>query len=209
MSYDPIPAAGAGAQLFDQPSLFYLTNRELIEEWHGLQSKVVEGLNEWYSTTLREALQVPAESLDLVVSLAKGPQSWRHVVLHPAEATILGDKPVIGVGLAWPSKSANPSADSVFACVRCSRNQTGKKAAATFLEAGGRALRSSIRGNRGANDPTWPIWRWIRSDANWWTDLDHYRDQIVSDITDLARAVIEPLRIASTTPIVGDPDETE
>jgi hypothetical protein len=55
MSYDPIPAAGAGSELFDQPTLFYLTNRPIIDEWYALRSNVAEALGEWYRTTVRDA----------------------------------------------------------------------------------------------------------------------------------------------------------
>lgn len=209
MSYDPIPAAGAGADLFDRPSLFYLTNQNLIEEWHGLHSNVAAALDEWYSTTLRDALRDPARERGLEVALAKGPGSWRHVVLHTPDATVLGGKPVIGVGLGWPLKSPNPSSNSVFACVRCSRNQTGRNAASVFLDAGGREARSAILRSKGADLDSWPIWRWIRTDAHWWTDLDSYRQLIVSDVMELAAAVLEPLRIASPIATVGSADETE
>jgi hypothetical protein len=209
MSYDPIPAAGAGADLFDQPSLFYLTNQNLIEEWHSLQSNVAAALDEWYSTTLRDSLRTPATDLGLEVALAKGPGSWRHVVLHPPGATFLGGKPVIGVGLAWPAKSANPSANSVFSCVRRSSNQTGKNAAAAFLDAGGRESRARIQRSKGADSDKWPIWRWVRTETQWWTDLDVYRQMIVDDVMELTVAVIDPLRAASSVPIVGSADETD
>ena len=209
MSYDPIPAAGAGADLFDQPSLFYLTNQNLIEEWHSLQSNVAAALDEWYSTTLRDALRTPAAELGLEVAPAKGPRSYNHVVLHPPGATFLGGKPVIGVGLAWPTKSANPSANSVFSCVRRSSNQTGKNAAATFLDAGGREIRSRIQRSKGGDNETWPIWRWVRTETNWWTDLDAYRQMIVDDVIELAAAVIDPLLAASNVPAVGSADEID
>src|SRR4051812_47217547 len=104
MSYDPIPSAGAGADLFDQPSLFYLTNHELIDEWHSLSGNVAEAVGEWYRTTVREALSGPAAARGLNVALAKGPSGYQHVVLHPPDATVLGGKPVIGIGFAWPTK---------------------------------------------------------------------------------------------------------
>lgn len=209
MSYDPIPAAGAGAELFDQPSLFYLTNQNLIEEWHSLQSNVAAALDEWYSTTLSDALRLPAARLGLEVALAPGPGSSRHVVLHPAGATFLGGKPVIGVGFAWPAKSPNPSANSVFSCVRRSANQTGKIAASVFLDAGGREIRSGIARSKGGDAERWPIWRWVRTDTQWWTDLDSYREMIVDDVMELTAAVLEPLRAASNVAVVGGAEETD
>src|SRR5687767_4965942 len=166
MSHDPIPASGAGAELLDQPSLFYLTNQALIDEWYGLRSNVADAVSEWYRTTVRESLIDSAAERGFEVAVARGPGNYQHVVLHPPNATILATKPVIGIGFAWPSKTVSPAADSVFVCVRCSRNQTGKNAAALFLDAGGRAVRTSLHAKGGDND-TWPIWWWVRANPQW------------------------------------------
>ena len=122
---------------------------------------------------------------------------------------LIGGEPVIGVGLAWPLKSPNPSSNPVFACVRCSRNQAGQNAAAAFLDAGGREARSAIVRGKGADADTWPIWRWIRTEAQWWTALDSYRQLIVSDVMEFAVAVLEPLRIASPLAPVRGAEATE
>lgn len=209
MSYDPIPAAGAGFEVFDQPTLFYLTNRPIIDEWYALRANVAEALGEWYRTTVRDALVAPAAERGLEVAVARGPGSYHHLVLHPPDATVLGTKPVIGVGFAWPSKSVNPSADSVFACVRCSRNQTGKNAAALFLDAGGRGVRAELHGAKGNDSDTWPIWWWVRAHDQWWTKLDEYRDTLVAEVLRLTDAAREPLEAASRVPIVGSAEESE
>ncbi len=209
MTYDPIPAAGPGAELFDQPTLFYLSNRPIIDEWYALRSNVAEALGEWYRTAVRDALVGPAAERGLEVAIARGPGSYHHLVLHPPDATILGTKPVIGIGLAWPSKSVNPSADSVFACVRCSRNQTGKNAAALFLATGGREVRAGLYGAKGNDSDTWPVWWWVRAEEQWWTKLDAYSDILIAEVLRLTDAAREPLEAASRVPIVGSAEESE
>lgn len=206
MSYDPMPASGAGEAVFDAPSLFYLTNRPVIEEWYNLRSNVAQAVGEWFQTTVKDALALEGAKVGLEVAIARGPGSYHHLVLHPPDATVLGTKPVIGIGFAWPSKTVNPAADSVFACVRCSRNQTGQKAAEVFLESGGHDLRKNLGGH---SDPTWLIWWWVRADPQWWTALDAYRDLLVSEVMRLAEAAREPLEAASRVPILDGTAEEE
>ena len=209
MSYDPLPASGSGADVFDQPSLFYLTNRTQIDEWYGLRANVSEAVGEWYRTTVREALASPAADRLLDVTVVRGPGSYHHVLLHTPDATILDTKPVIGIGFAWPSKTVDPSTDSIFACVRCSRNETGRIAATQFLDAGGRTVRAGLRQAKGGDTETWPIWWWIRAKPHWWTDLDSYCAMLVEEVTLLADAARQPLEAASRVPAIGSVEETE
>jgi hypothetical protein len=154
-------------------------------------------------------LVAPAAERGLEVAVARGPGSYHHLVVHPPDATILGTKPVIGAGFAWPSRSVNPSADTVFACVRCSRNQTGKNAAALFLDSGGREVRAGLYGAKGNDSDTWPIWWWVRADDQWWTKLDAYRNALTTEVLRLTDAAREPLEAASRVPIVGGAEESD
>lgn len=144
MSYDPIPADGAGADLFDQPTLFYLTNRSIIDECYALRGNVAEALGEWFRTTVRDALVGPATDRSLEVSVARGPGSYHHVVLYPADATVVSGNPVIAPGVGWPAKAVDPSTNPPFVCIRRSNGQTGNRAARQFLDAGGRDVRGRL-----------------------------------------------------------------
>lgn len=207
MSYEPIPARGAGANLFDQPSLFYLTNQKLIDEWAALADTVTANVDRWLRTFVRDDLAAASAERDLVLSVAKGPGRHFALVTHPADATFLHGKPVIGVGLIW--NQVFPTDPTVFSGVRCSANSTGRAAAATFRTAGGDAL-MKVRGYQ-RRDTTWPIWRWIVAGQEWWTDLDAYRAQLVTDTLDLLDSVRGPLFAASQVKIDtadgGDTDD--
>jgi hypothetical protein len=159
-------------------------------------------------TTVRDSLTAPAADRGLEVSIARGPGSDHHVVLHPPDATTLGTKPVIGAGFGWPSKSVNPSADSVFVCVRYSRNQTGKNAGALFRDAGGPAARLRL-GAKGSDTGNWPIYWYVQAPDQWWTDLDAYRNTLVNEVLRLTDAVREPLEAAARVPIVGGAEEDD
>lgn len=209
MSYDPIPANGAGAERFDQPSLFYLTNRELIEEWAALKENVAEAVDEWYRHTLRDALSTKATERGLEVSEARGPTNYRHVVLHPPDTPIVGSKPVVGVGLGWHAKRVNPSGLSAFVCVRCSRNDAGRNAAQALLDAGGRSYRGATPAAKGADTDAWPIWWWAPATDQWWTDLDAYRTKLVDDVLRMTDALREPLDAAAAVEVMGTEEENE
>lgn len=207
MTYDPIPAQGVGAERFDQPSLFYLTNRAIIDEWHDLRSNVAEAVGEWCRSALRDALEGPALERGLRVAEARGPGTYHHIVVCDPRTPVNGTKPVIGIGLAWPSKTVDPSNASMFVGVRASRNKTGKLAAAKLLDAGGREYRAADKTLHGTDDSAWPIFRYISAGEEWWTDLDQLRDDVVRGILELADGLREPLMAASTVEVVTGDDE--
>jgi hypothetical protein len=202
VSYDPIPASGAGAGEFDQPALFYLTNQQLIDEWYALRTNVATSLDRWYSTIVRDALAAAATTRKLQIAKALGPGRHTSLVAHPVGASFLHGKPVIGAGLTW-IKAVNPTANTVFASVRCSPNAAGRTAAELFLEAGGTGAVASLDGAQ-SSGKTWPIWRWIQAEPRWWADLDSYRDEIVESVTELLDAVLHPLLASSYVPVNSD-----
>jgi hypothetical protein len=209
LSYDPIPASGAGAEHFDLPELFYLSNQTVIDEWHNLCTNVADSVHNWYRTILKAALAGPASERGLQLSEAAGPNRRRHLLLHPSGTPVLNNKPVIGVGLAWPDKSVNPATSPPFVCVRASRNETGKNAAKVLLDNGGRSFRTATPEAKGTDTDTWPIWWWVRAMPNWWTDLDRYRDDIVQNVLALTDAIRIPLEAAAAVKVTGSTDEDD
>lgn len=208
MSYDPIPAKGAGADRFDQPSLFYLSNREIIDEWHALRTNVADAMGEWCRSVLRDSLEEPAQQRGLQVAEARGPGGYHHIVVYDPRTPVNGTKPVIGIGLAWPSKTVDPAKGSLFVGVRASRNKTGKLAAQMLLDAGGRDYRAADKSLKGSDSEAWPIYRWIEARDQWWTDLDSLRDVIVNETLLIADGLREELRIAAGVEVVsGDTDD--
>jgi hypothetical protein len=209
MSHDPIPAQGVGSEQFDLPSLFYLTNQALIDEWHDLSSNVAEAVSGWMKTVLKASLAGPASGRGLQLSDAAGPGGHRHLLLHPASTPVLGLKPVIGVGLAWQWKTVNPKSSPPFVCVRCSRNQTGRDAAKLFVDNGGRAFRNATPEAKGTDADVWPLWWWLKATPNWWTDLDSYRDHVVENVLRLTDAIRPALDAAASVTVSGGADESE
>jgi len=204
-----IPARGAGADKFDAPALFYLSNQAQIDEWHGLRSTVSEALGEWFRTTVRDALAFRGEALGYEASEARGPGGYHAVVLHTPGTVVQNGSPVIGVGVAWPAKTVSPTSNKPFATVRCSRNDTGRAAARAFLAAGGQEYRSSTTGVYGGDTDAWPVYTWINADDRWWTDLDNYRDNVLGSVLRLANDLREPLLAGFAVEATGSIEETE
>ena len=204
--FDPIPAAGAGADRFDQPSLFYLTHQSTIDQWHALRSAVAASLNEWFATTLQDALVGVADEREWGLSTAVGPPGYAHLLVHPPETPVLNHKPLVGVGLGWSIKGVNPISNRPFTCVRCSRSDPGRRAAETLLDSGGRAFRSAHR-LKGSDRDAWPIWWYIKAQDCWWTDLDAYRDTIVAEVRRGAEGLGDALSAAALVPLAGSTEE--
>jgi|GEM_PF-3846858 hypothetical protein len=207
-----VEAIGAGSDRFDLPVLFYLTHQKQIEEWASLKSTVADAVGEWFQTTVRDDLAGLAGELGLVVSYARGPQKHRSLLLHPHNTPIVGGKPIIGAGFTWRSGTVNPSTSPPFASVRCSAIAAGKEARLVFSESGGRAFRESASG-KGKGDNVWPVWWWINTVDNWWTDLDGYRAHVVDNVRRIVIGTKEAVAVAASTAAsadltgADDPDE--
>jgi len=194
--YLPIQASGPGADLFDEPALFYLTHQKVIEEWHALRRSVSEAVDEWFDGPVRDALAPLASAQHLQLSRVEGPASHSALLLHPEDMPVLAGKPVLGVGVAWPRKSVNPRSNQPFVCVRATRRREGRRTVKAFLDGGGRSLRSTKAVN-GNDDSSWLLWSYITASPQWWTDLESYLSQVVSAVSDLAEASAPLLRSAA------------
>jgi hypothetical protein len=209
MSFDPVPANGEGSDVFDAPSLFYLTNRRLIDEWAGLKLVAAQSFSEWLGRTFRDSFAQAASGLNLSVSYVRGPGAFHHVVAHPEGMSVLNGRPVLGVGLGWPSKSVNPeSSGSMFACVRVSRNKTGRAAAKVFLDNGGREYRQT-HGLRGSDEAAWPVFRNLHAGEQWWTNLDLLCETLRTETITLVQGTLEAAIAAAQVEDQGGPDEAD
>ncbi len=206
---EPIAAHGTGAEKFDAPALFYLANQAQIDEWYALRSTVSEALGEWFRTTVRDALAARGEALGYEASEARGPSGYHSVVLHTPGTVIQNTKPVIGIGVAWSAKNANPVSNKPFATVRCSRNDTGRAAAKAFLSVGGQSYRKNTPGVHGGDTDAWPVYRWLEAPDQWWTNLDAYRDSVVDTVIGLSTDLHDALAVGFATESTGSTDETE
>jgi len=207
MSFEPIPAVGEGSSAFDQPSLFYLTNRRLIEEWAALRLTAAASVNEWLGSTFRDRLAAAVKDLGLDTSYVRGPRSFHHVVVHPPKMPIIGTRPAFGVGAGWNSKNVDPES-SIFVCARQSRNKTGAAATVRYLDAGGREFRQQ-HALRGRDEESWPIYKYLQSREQWWTDLDGLADWLVEESMVLIHGTLGALESAALIDDLGGPDESD
>lgn len=209
-SYEPIPAKGAGAESFDKPALFYLTHQVVIEEWHGLRRTVSEAVNSWLDTTVHDALAAFATERGLLLSRVYGPQKQAHLLTHPDAMPLIDGRPILGVGLAWPSASVSPRSNAPYACVRRSSSKAGKAAATALLNAGGRQFRSR-EGLKGHDDDVWPLYSWIAAKPTWWTDLDAYVQTIMREVERFVDGLAGPLAeaMSEVEKLIGDAGEYE
>jgi hypothetical protein len=81
--FDPAPAKGLGADVFDQPALFFLTHQPTIEQWARLNLAAAAATHQWLSTTVRDSLAELAVELGMELSTVAGPNYWQHLLMHP------------------------------------------------------------------------------------------------------------------------------
>ncbi|MEA2825711.1 MAG: hypothetical protein QOG43_150 [Actinomycetota bacterium] len=196
--FDPVPAVGDGADVFDQPALFFLTHQATIEQWAKLSTAAAEAGHQWLSTTVRAALADLAAQRGLELSAVAGPGQWQHLLLHPAETPTVGDEPVIGVGLCWHRQRLDPQNYLPFIGVRVGSNPQGAAAGTAFLDGGGLQLRNEFHW-RGKGEPTWPAYFHLDPFERWWQDLDAYRAVIVDQVGLGLDRMEGPVRNALTT----------
>ncbi len=196
--FDPLPAVGDGADVFDQPVLFFLTHQEIIEQWGRLSTAAAETGHQWLSSTVRAALEDLSAQRGMELSAVAGPAQWQHLLLHPAETPTVGDEPIIGIGLCWNRQRLDPRNYLPFVGVRVGTNPQGAAAGAAFLDGGGLQLREQFHW-RGKGEPTWPAYFYLDPFDRWWEQLDDYRAIIVEHVTLGLNRMEGPLRSALET----------
>lgn len=194
-AFDPTPAVGIGAELFNQPALFYLTHQPIIEEWAGLSITAAEATHQWLSSAVRHGLTGLAAEAGMELSAVAGPNYWQHLLLHPPETPTVNDEPIIGIGLCWHVRKVNPRSYLPFVGVRASPTSQGASATAVFLNSGGEQLRHDHH-LQGKGEATWPAYFYLPSVERWWEDLDSYRSQVLEQVERGLTLMQAPFRVA-------------
>lgn len=170
---------GDGAELFDDRSLFYLHNRDLIERWGALRYDAIQAAGRWLDTLS-----------DPVFSLREGWAPWKGLAgkyraLFVCPILALADTPPgVGVGIAWNDAGVQPDrkgdSTSPFVGIRVISDLAEQ--VPTFLDAvdGGESHGYLVSAN-------WPRYRYITAPPRWWEHLDSYRDHLLAE----AAAVVE------------------
>lgn len=205
-NFDPLPAHGAGSAEFSLPELFYLTHKDLIEEWAGLKRSAVSTQDAWLTGTTVPAIADLAEDRGLGHEFFDEGK-WRSSLLVIPGTPNHQGRPVAGIGLCWSSGSL--SAPFVGIDVDLSA-PLGAETREAVLSAGARGLRSD---NGYKTERRWPAWRYLTMPEHWWTDLDATLELIVDEITTTFDIFEGPLRTGLLTPPAvdappsGDPAE--
>ena len=177
-----IEANGDGAELFDDPTLFYLSYREHIERWHALKDRANQAVHQYF-LGLREDVEVIAEREELAAGLFKTGNPFRSLLLWPSAAVALeDDQPPIAIGLRWPHK--RPAIDEPGHAprvgVRVAPRQ--EQLREEFLSTGEPDTRR-LRDQHGfRSDNRWPAFREVPGDPGWWADLDGYRNTLLEAV---------------------------
>lgn len=168
----------------DERLLFYLRNRELIDEWAAIRDDLMRAANAFYLSIGTELAERAVDlGGDVLVNMEDG--TWAQVGLHrDSWARGDSDAPVIAINLEWNSKSAGFTHTHRICGLRASVAAEGGApihAAVTERIASERARLGFPRYSR-----DWPAYRDIAdpSGDEWWTDLKPFRTEIVDAIVD-------------------------
>lgn len=190
--FEPQPAHGEGADLFEQPALFYLSNQETIDDLYRLHKEVIRTADQWFHTIIRDRLAAVAHERGLRTFRENDPYSYPHLLIAPpAEGS-----PTIGLGIAWSQTAILPSTYPPYVLVWRADSVTGRLAEAEFLRQGGDGFRvaEGLKTDPGG----WPAYRAMQYETNWWQDLDAYADKLVGEVERWLDAVADALIAAST-----------
>jgi hypothetical protein len=191
VSYEPIPAAGPGADLFDQPALFYLTNQKLIQEWAGLADGMSASVKLWLEQVVQPVLGQELLMRGLTAEL--GSAGSYYGLLGRFGAPAAARRAACAVGLFWTSKP-DPSANSIFSGTYFAPTDAGLAGAQAFRAAAEAIPIDDREPLRSGN--TWVMWRWVSAPAQWWTNLNGYCAHLVNDTVSFIDAIVEPLKSA-------------
>jgi hypothetical protein len=175
-----IEANGDGADLFDDPSLFYLTYREHIERWSALKDRASQAVDQYF-LGFREGVEVVADREGLAVDTFKTGNRFRSLLLWPPTAAVVLDdgEPPIAIGLRWPHKrpAIEEAGHAPRVGIRVAPRQ--EQLREQFLSAGEPDTRQ-LRDQHGyRSDRRWPAFREVPGAPGWWADLDSYRSTLI------------------------------
>ncbi len=179
-AFEPLPVAGEGGELFDAPSLFYLTHQEAIDEWARLRQVAIRA-NEWLSTVMPPRLEEVAATMGFTVSHRPASQGEAWILLHPPEMPTHDGRPILAIGLAWSPTSINLATTGLWAGVRVETGASGVGVRELFLQDAQRHLEAEA-GWKLSGDASWPTYRYLNGVQRWWTDLDDCRERLAGEV---------------------------
>jgi hypothetical protein len=179
-------ARGAGAELFTDRALFYLTNREQIDEWHQLRNEAGEVVRS-YLKSLCAPLEEAARGGGLE-PLYYDDGAYHHCFAMEAGAALGNDQmPVISAEFGWSykCKALDDGIYGPYVGVRVGRTTPDADGLRErFLDAGARIERDMDSSYR--HDRVWPVWRKVPAQPEWWEDLDHYASEASAALQEIS-----------------------
>jgi hypothetical protein len=169
---------GDGADLFDDRVLFYLQNRDVIDEWAGLRREATAATNRWLETLAAQIEELRSQWKPWTGTVS----DYRMLLLCPASSAREGQLPTVGIGLGWKVNSVQPNKPGydtgLSVGLRVDRNERIASLLMSALD-----LHDPKRGS-GAYESSapWPRWRYVLGSREWWLDLDTYREQLLEEV---------------------------
>lgn len=183
---DLVEARGQGAELFDAPSLFYLTHRRSIEAWHSLRRptwKVVDRYLMTFAEPLEEVAEELGGRLEIFNEDARFPAL---AVFANAHGRTGSQPPSMLAGVEWDRNQVrvDDPANAPIVGVRIS-SKHHDELRQRFLDAGDPPARL-VRDRQGyQRSPWWPAFTRCVGPETWWSDLDGYRDMLTTAVRKL------------------------
>ena len=183
---DLVEARGQGAELFDAPSLFYLTHRRSIEAWHSLRRPAREVVDR-YLMTLAEPLEELAVELGGRLEVYNEDERFPVLALFSSGDGRKGlEPPSLLAGVEWDRNHVrvHDPANAPIVGVRVS-SKHHDELRQRFLDAGDPPARH-VRDHQGYQRTAWwPALTRCVGPETWWSDLDGYRDLLTTAVRQL------------------------
>jgi len=183
---DLVEARGQGAELFDAPSLFYLTHRRSIEAWHSLRRPTREVVDR-YLMTLAEPLEELALELGGRLEMFYEDARYPVLALFANEDGRAGtEPPSMLAGVEWDRNHVrvdDPATAPIVGVRISSKHHDPLRQ--RFLDAGDPPARH-VRDREGYQRSNWwPAFTRCVGSETWWSDLDGYRDLLAAAVRKL------------------------
>lgn len=204
-----IEAMGTGSDVFDGPSLFFLTFEEEIRRWAHLSGRAQDAIED-FLTTLEPDLAEVAERSGLTAGWADTSGGYRHLLIRfPSDPPAPPAEPCLAFCFGWNRRHVRVTRHTYnpFAGVRVSATEAGAKAREQFLGGADGHARTAREAEGYRHQNEWPAWVPVVGEPGWWSDLDAYRLSVTTALPrtielffeDAQRAVTVVATISSAT----------
>lgn len=192
---EPVEAKGVGADLFDAPTVFFLTYERQIRRWAALGERARETAGQFLETLAPDFEQALAQ-FGVTATAADTAGGLHHFLFALQDTPTAADStPAIALSFGWPRRSLKMMPGyAPFVAVRVGPGPVGERARDIFLggDAGRvRLIRKEQKYNRAKE---WPVYAEVLGKEHWWADLDDYRRLAVIQLSRFADLFVGHIR---------------